>query len=181
MINNPAITTTIMSNKKLISLPYLGQILSLFSYFTSFNNDYWYYLYHNRNISSMPYSRIFFEIITVINNGKMIPFFLNQTSIDNQIYSFAKTIFSSDFTNYTNSYVMKVDSQPTYFIYNIESMLVWNYGTNLIVFFSFSLMYFLAFSGIKYFAKFKNIRKSFLLQNKALFLLINFFRINSLK
>lgn len=94
-------------NKNVLSLPYMNQFCGFIGTLNVVNNDYAYYLYHNRNISSMVYSQIFFQMITVINNVKTIPFFINDTAIDNVIDSFAREIFKSNFTNYTNDYVRK--------------------------------------------------------------------------
>ena len=64
----PGVEETLTFNQLFSSFPSLAYLLGWAAPLFSFNRDYWYYLYHDSNLTGHPISITFFEVIAQLNN-----------------------------------------------------------------------------------------------------------------
>ena len=132
-MSSPGIGEALGINQLITSFPSLAYLLGWMVPLLQFNKDYWYYLYHDRNLTGHYLTEIFFQIITQLNNQQSLPMIGEyMDNIDQQVTDSVNRTFNVS-KNYTSNLVFTIDKSPSYFLLNVYSVFLWNLPQVIII------------------------------------------------
>ena len=120
-----------------MSVPAMRMLLQPASPIFAYLDDYWYYIYHDRNYSISV--RIVFDSIKFVNEQKLTPQFVDLSPVES--YFNISLILSSDYRGYTPIAFFREENTDIQFLRNVQEMYTWNYISGLLMFVLLRLMY----------------------------------------
>lgn len=105
--------------------------------FFIFLEDYWYYVYHDRNYS-LPL-QIVFDSIRFMNNIKLTPQFIDFSEVNRNIN--VSNALTSDYLPYSPLGIYREEGKDIQFLINAHELYTWNYFSGILTFIVFRIVF----------------------------------------